>query len=75
MDQKTITIIFYMINQTLPMMKDFSNANDDTLKSIFTSGAIKKKSHEIHPDFAPMAKIVVCGVGGGGGNAINRMID
>ena len=57
------------------MMKDFSNANDDTLKSIFTSGAIKKKSHEIHPDFAPMAKIVVCGVGGGGGNAINRMID
>ena len=27
------------------------------------------------PDISPMAKIKVVGVGGGGGNALNRMID
>lgn len=30
---------------------------------------------DIIPDISPMAKIKVLGVGGGGGNAVNRMID
>jgi cell division protein FtsZ len=50
----------------------------DPLKKLFqtgTSGAIKKRPQEIMPDISPMAKILVIGVGGGGGNALNRMID
>jgi len=51
----------------------------DELRKLFSA----KKSHsrkdsvdaDSIPDISPMAKIKVVGVGGGGGNAINRMID
>lgn len=53
----------------------------DQLKKIFSA---KKSTSRIPsaqasvdaiPDISPMAKIKVVGVGGGGGNALNRMID
>lgn len=51
----------------------------DPLKSLFgkrsSENALRKKAQEVTPDIAPMAKIIVVGVGGGGGNALNRMID
>lgn len=45
----------------------------EPLKSYF-SGSQIKKSLEITPEITPVARIKVIGVGGGGGNAINRMI-
>jgi cell division protein FtsZ len=51
----------------------------DPLKKLFSSGTSasfqRKKAQEVIPDISPMAKILVIGVGGGGGNALNRMID
>lgn len=60
------------------------SATDANLKSIF-SGSSSSSSHssvshqtsasEVKPDLSPNAVIRVIGVGGGGGNAINRMIE
>lgn len=49
--------------------------NDDSLRTLF-SGSVgtKRKNFEVTPDITPVASIKVVGVGGGGGNAINRMI-
>lgn len=52
--------------------------SDQLLKSVF-SGTHKAHSqssqvHEVLPDMAPNAVIRVVGCGGGGGNAVNRMI-
>lgn len=53
----------------------------DSLRSLFTSKQTPKFSTQkqpatpIIPDIAPLAKIVVIGAGGGGSNAVNRMID
>jgi len=49
--------------------------NDDSLRTLF-SGSIspRRKNLEITPDITPIASIKVVGVGGGGGNAVNRMI-
>lgn len=57
--------------------------NDDKLKSIFSGGSSKSSSstrtdqsaNEVTPDLSPNAVIRVVGVGGGGNNAVNRMID
>ena len=52
----------------------FSTTGDDALKNVFISSNIKRKSMEVTPDLHPIAKIIVVGVGGGGNNAINRMM-
>jgi cell division protein FtsZ len=47
---------------------------DDSLKTLF-SGTKSRRNMEITPsDVTPVARIKVIGVGGGGGNALNRMI-
>lgn len=49
----------------------------DALKNLFQGSkptARETSSVEINPDITPLASIKVLGVGGGGGNAINRMI-
>ena len=55
--------------------------NHSNLKSIF-SGSVGNKSanssskaSEVLPDLSPSAIIRVVGIGGGGGNAVNRMVD
>ena len=45
---------------------------DDALKNLFAN--TKRKNLEVTPDLSPVANIKVLGVGGGGGNAVNRMI-
>lgn len=45
----------------------------DTLKNYF-SATSPRKTMEITPDITPVAQIKVIGVGGSGGNAIDRMI-
>jgi len=50
--------------------------SDSHLKSIFSgkSSAQARVANEVRPDISPSAVIKVIGVGGGGGNALNRMI-
>ena len=55
--------------------------SESSLKSIFstkgknsTSNSLTQSSMEVTPDITPIATIKVIGVGGGGGNAVNRMI-
>lgn len=53
---------------------------DATLKNLFSaknsgnSNSLKQSSMQVIPDITPIATIKVIGVGGGGGNAVNRMI-
>ncbi len=52
----------------------------DELRKLLTGKKQMRSQHDSGitdaiPDISPMAKIKVVGVGGGGGNAINRMID
>ncbi|MFA5855179.1 MAG: cell division protein FtsZ [Candidatus Gracilibacteria bacterium] len=48
---------------------------DDALKTLFSSQNRRRKNLEVTPtDVSPVARIKVIGVGGGGGNALNRMI-
>jgi len=56
--------------------KDNSTTNpEETLKKLFSSGKKSTQNNvEITPEITPMAKIKVIGVGGGGSNAVNRMI-
>lgn len=63
------------MSSTLFNKKDKTSSNDDTLKNVFISSNIKKKSMEVTPDLHPIANIKVVGVGGGGCNAINRMVE
>jgi cell division protein FtsZ len=63
-----------------------SNQNDDDLnldlKNLFSSNrqgdstriTPKPRTMEVTPEITPVANIKVIGVGGGGGNAVNRMI-
>lgn len=46
-------------------------ARDVSLRNIFSK---KKKTMEVTPDITPVAQLKVIGLGGGGCNAINRMI-
>jgi len=51
------------------------NSNDDSLKNLFSGGnGSRRRNLEVTPDITPVASIKVVGVGGGGGNALNRMI-
>ena len=52
----------------------------DSLRSLFNTKQAKSHpqanpSNQMIPDIAPLAKIIVVGIGGGGSNAVNRMID
>ena len=52
----------------------------DSLRSLFNAKQTKahpqtNPGNQIIPDIAPLAKIIVVGIGGGGSNAVNRMID
>lgn len=47
---------------------------DDSLKNLFSGSTSKRRNFEVTPDVTPVARIKVVGVGGGGGNALNRMI-
>jgi cell division protein FtsZ len=52
----------------------------DSLRSLFSAKQGKKpittmKPTQLIPDISPLAKIIVIGAGGGGSNAVNRMID
>ncbi len=51
-----------------------SDKNNDSLKNLFSSTGSKRRNFEVTPDMTPGARIKVIGVGGGGGNALNRMI-
>lgn len=58
-----------------------TNSDNQELKNLFSSQRNhspsvkpKAKTMEITPEITPVANIKVIGVGGGGGNAINRMI-
>lgn len=48
--------------------------DDSSLKNLFSGSSSKRRNFEVTPDVTPVARIKVIGVGGGGGNAINRMI-
>lgn len=52
-----------------------NGTSEDTLKNLFSgSRSTAKKTVEVSPEITPVARIKVIGVGGGGGNAVNRMI-
>jgi len=52
-----------------------TNQQKDSLRNLFSGAAhVSKRTQEIVPDISPVALIKVIGVGGGGGNALNRMI-
>ncbi len=53
-----------------------NNTQKDSLRNLFSgSGQTGKKTMEVVPDdVTPVARIKVCGVGGGGVNALERMI-
>lgn len=45
-----------------------------TLKNLFSTPATRRKNLEVIPDITPVAQIKVLGIGGGGGNAVSRMV-
>lgn len=49
----------------------------DSLKNLFgkQGDSKKKKTTEVKPELSPVANVKVVGVGGGGSNAVNRMIE
>lgn len=53
-----------------------SNHQKDSLRNLFSgSGSVGKKTMEVNPEgITPVARIKVVGVGGGGNNALERMI-
>ncbi|MBD3328399.1 cell division protein FtsZ [Candidatus Peregrinibacteria bacterium] len=52
-----------------------TNQQKDSLRNLFSGqGSQTKTSQQVVPDVSPVALIKVVGVGGGGGNALNRMI-
>jgi cell division protein FtsZ len=52
-----------------------TNQQKDSLRNLFSGAAqLNKRTQEIMPDITPIALIKVIGVGGGGCNALNRMI-
>ncbi len=56
-------------------MASQSQQHDDSLKTLFSGTKSSRKNFEVSPsDVTPVARIKVIGVGGGGGNALNRMI-
>jgi cell division protein FtsZ len=52
-----------------------TNQQKDSLRNLFSGSAqLNKRTQEIMPEITPIALIKVIGVGGGGCNALNRMI-
>lgn len=52
-----------------------SSQNDDSLKTLFSGSKPTRKNFEVNPsEVTPVARIKVMGAGGGGGNAVNRMV-
>jgi cell division protein FtsZ len=51
---------------------------DDSLKNLFSKNGLesapKSRTMEVIPEISPIASIKVAGIGGGGGNAMDRMI-
>ncbi len=47
---------------------------DAALRNLFSSSSPKKHNMEVTPDITPVAQIKVIGLGGGGSNAVNRMV-
>lgn len=47
---------------------------DATLRNLFSSTSPRRRNMEVTPDITPVAQIKVMGLGGGGSNAINRMV-
>ncbi|MFA5792784.1 MAG: cell division protein FtsZ [Candidatus Gracilibacteria bacterium] len=57
------------------MTNQSQQQQDDALKTLFSHAKQRSKNFEVTPsDVTPVARIKVMGVGGGGGNALNRMI-
>lgn len=56
------------------MSDDRTTNSEDTLKNLFSGPKKSSKTMEVTPDVTPVAKIKVIGCGGGGNNAVNRMI-
>lgn len=54
--------------------KKDDSTQDDSLKNLFSSAGSRRRNFEVTPDVTPVARIKVIGVGGGGGNALSRMI-
>ena len=51
-----------------------SDDKDAALRNLFSSTSPKKRNMEVTPDITPVAQIKVLGLGGGGCNAVNRMV-
>lgn len=52
-----------------------TNQQKDSLRNLFSGTAqLNKRAQEVIPEITPVALIKVIGVGGGGNNALNRMI-
>ncbi len=51
-----------------------TNQQKDSLRNLFSGSPQSKRSQEVVPEISPVALIKVLGVGGGGCNALNRMI-
>jgi len=52
----------------------YKDDQDAALRNLFSSTSPKKRNMEVTPDITPVAQIKVLGLGGGGSNAINRMV-
>jgi cell division protein FtsZ len=59
---------------TMTNKKNSTTNPEETLKKLFSGGKPETKNVEIAPEITPVAHIKVIGVGGGGSNAVNRMI-
>lgn len=59
---------------TMTNKKTSTTNPEETLKKLFSGGKPATKNVEIVPEVSPVATIKVFGVGGGGSNAVNRMI-
>ena len=56
------------------MTKTPQGDQDATLRNLFSSASPRRRNMEVMQDVTPVAQIKVLGLGGGGSNALNRMI-
>ncbi len=56
------------------MSKPTQGDQDTALRNLFSSASPRRRNMEVMPDVTPVAQIKVLGLGGGGSNALNRMI-
>ena len=59
---------------TMTNKKNPTTNPEETLKKLFSGSKPAAKNVEVAPEMSPVAHIKVFGVGGGGSNAVNRMI-